>query len=145
MPSWPAGVSAVNCTPGPVTPNPNPNFTGVYQSWLDCGGMTADLHVLVANPLDGRQTTIVIVVQTLTPADEEALKVAFSSYAQHHGLTPPASEGCPGYEPSLRTFTASVFGTADSPPTPSSWRTSTRKFDRSRAARRSPIVRRLSP
>jgi hypothetical protein len=63
-----------------VTPNPNPAFTGVYQSWLDCGGTTTDFHVLVANPIDGRQVTVVMVVQTLTAADEEALKVAFASY-----------------------------------------------------------------
>jgi hypothetical protein len=71
---------AGTCTAGPVTPNPNPAFTGVYQSWLDCGGTTTDFHVLVANPVDGRQTTVVMVVQTVTAADEEALKVAFSSY-----------------------------------------------------------------
>ena len=71
---------AGTCTAGPVTPSPNPLFSGVYQSWLDCGGTTTDLHVLVANPIDGRQVTVVIVVQTLTAADEEALKVAFSSY-----------------------------------------------------------------
>lgn len=71
---------AGTCAAGPVLPNPNPGFSGVYQSWLDCGGTTTDWHVLVANPIDGRQTTVVMVVQTITPADEEALKVAFSSY-----------------------------------------------------------------
>jgi hypothetical protein len=71
---------AGTCTAGPVTPNPNPAFAGVYQSWLDCGGTTTDFHVLVANPIDGRQVTVVMVVQTLTAADEEALKVAFASY-----------------------------------------------------------------
>jgi hypothetical protein len=71
---------AGTCTAGPVAPNTNPAFTGVYQTWLDCGGTTTDWHVLVANPADGRRTTLVMVVQTLTPADEEALKVAFTSY-----------------------------------------------------------------
>ena len=59
-----------------------------------------------------------------------------------------ASAICRGesvYEPCLRTFTASVVGTADSPLTPSSSKLSTRKLERSRAASSSPTVRRSSP
>ena len=45
------------------------------------------------------------------------------------------------HEPCLPTLTASVVGTADSPLTPSSSKLSTRKFERSRAASSSAIVR----
>ena len=59
--------------------------------------------------------------------------------------TPRRVRRSKGYEPCLRTLTASVVGTADSPLTPSSSKLSTRKLERSRAASSSPTVRRSSP
>ena len=71
---------AGTCTAGPVTAEPEPGVLRRLPVMARLRRNDDRLHVLVANPVDGRQVTVVMVVQTITAADEEALKVAFSSY-----------------------------------------------------------------
>lgn len=68
------------CTDAGLTASTREGYIGVVQTWTDCGGTTAEIHVVAANPLDGRQVTAVLVIQTVTPADAEALEVALSTF-----------------------------------------------------------------
>jgi hypothetical protein len=72
------GSLGQDCTPGGTQPLPNPAFSGVYRSWFDCAGTLNDVHVAAANPLDGRQVTVLAFVQ-LTDADAPALSTILSS------------------------------------------------------------------
>lgn len=68
------------CTDAGLTASTREGYVGVEQTWTNCGGTTAEIHVVAANPLDGRQVTAVLVIQTITPTDDEALQVALSTF-----------------------------------------------------------------
>ncbi|CAN5839524.1 hypothetical protein BH24ACT5_BH24ACT5_08410 [soil metagenome] len=68
------------CTDGGLSASPRAGYVGVVQTWTDCGGTAAEIHVVAANPLDGRQVTALLVIQTVTPADAAALPVALTTF-----------------------------------------------------------------
>jgi hypothetical protein len=73
-------LASSGCSDGGRQPVSNPSFTGAYQAALNCAGTQTDLYFVIANPVDGQQTSVVLVVQ-VTDADTAALQTALATFS----------------------------------------------------------------
>jgi hypothetical protein len=79
------GDLTTQCTAGPVQPLANATMTGTYSTWTDCAGSPYDFYVVAANPIDGRQTSLLAFVQ-LADTEATALPVILSTLSLMPGV-----------------------------------------------------------
>lgn len=108
---------SADCTDLGTAPYADEFFTGTIQQWAGCGGTTAQVVTLLANPQSG-DVSVVLVVALVTPGDLSALAAILRSFDLGEAAQPPAgSQAELPAAPSTSTSLAPLPTAPDGPPT----------------------------
>lgn len=83
---WPPEV----CQDGGITPYDDGLFTGSRQTWTNCGSSAASVTFVAANP-PTNDFTAWLYIQTVTPADDQALRHILDTFTYYEGVGLPAA------------------------------------------------------